>query len=294
MARSPELDAIIAMLREMPILDPDIEVGRALMTPDALGPLPEGIIETATTLAGRTCVELVPDGYDTEGELLWLHGGGYCIGSAASHRGLGASLTTASNRRVHLLDYRLAPENPFPAAVDDAVTALGSLIDRHGADRVAIGGDSAGGGLAVAAQIARRDQGLERPSAAICISPWADLTISAESYTTRADADPMATAEGLRRMAGHYLGGTDAKEPLASPVFGHLAGLAPHLIVVGTAEVLLDDSRALTAALHDHDVPAVLSEWDDMIHVFPAFGDALPEAGQAIELIADFLENPPA
>jgi monoterpene epsilon-lactone hydrolase len=224
--------------------------------------------------------------------LLWLHGGGYCLGSPEVHRGLGVSLASATNRAVYLLDYRLAPEDPYPAALDDTVAAARALIALNGAANVCIGGDSAGGGLCVATQIVLRDAGDSGPTAAVCLSPWADLTLSGASILEREALDPMLSPAALANMADAYLGGHKADDPLVSPALGDLHDLAPHLIIVGSREVLHDDAEALANRLHSDGVPAVLSVWDDMIHVFAIFGGVLREADDAIEIIAAFLDDP--
>lgn len=290
MARSAALDAIIEIFDAMPPIGEDIDLSRSLMVAGEPPPLPEGVHAEYETLGGRPCLRIAPDDHD--GVLLWLHGGGYCLGSPELHRGLGVALATASNRAIYLLEYRLAPENPYPAALDDAVAATRSLIDEHGASNVCIGGDSAGGGLCVAAEIVLREAGDPAPAAAVCISPWADLTLKAGSITQRAQSDPMLSPTALTNMAASYLGDTAPHDPLVSPALGDLTGLAPHLIIVGTSEVLHDDAEALASALHRNSVPAVLSVWDDMIHVFPIFAGALPEADDAISMIAAFLDDP--
>jgi monoterpene epsilon-lactone hydrolase len=290
LAKSPILDTIIELFEAIPPIGEDIDLTRSLMTGSDPAPLPEGVSAADEMLGGRRSLRIEPE--DHKGTLLWLHGGGYCIGSPELHRGLGVALALASQRVVHLLDYRLAPEDPYPAALDDAVAATRSLITEHGAENVCIGGDSAGGGLCIATEIVLGQSDEPAPKAAVCISPWADLTLQAASITERAELDPMLSPAGLANMAACYLGDTTPLDPLASPVLGDLTGLAPHLIMVGTREVLHDDAQALTQALHRDGVPAVLSVWDDMIHVFPMFTGALPEADEAISMIAAFLDDP--
>jgi len=256
-------------------------------------PLPDGVTVEPTTLAGRPAESITPAAGTGAHVVLYLHGGGYCIGSISTHRNLAARLALASGSRVVTLDYRLAPEHPFPAAVDDAVAAYAELVDR-GTDPtdLAIAGDSAGGGLTVATLLAIRDAGLPMPAAGVCLSPWTDLTQSGASYRSRAEADPMITKAGLDTMAAAYLDGGSADDPIASPLFADLTGLPPLLVHVGDAEMLLDDSVRLHERAVAAGVDATLQVWDDMIHVFQAFpADLLPESDESIAGIAAFLDD---
>jgi monoterpene epsilon-lactone hydrolase len=190
------------------------------------------------------------------------------------------------------VDYRLAPEHPHPAAVEDATAAYRFLLDTGiSPGNLAIGGDSAGGGLTVACLIALRDAGLPLPAAGVCISPWVDLTQSGESMDSKADEDPMVSREALQVMANAYLGGGDPKEATASPLFADLAGLPPLLIQVGTAETLLDDATRLAERAKSQGVDVTLEAWEEMIHVWHAFAVLLPEGRQAIERIGEFLSE---
>ncbi len=215
-------NANIEMIRELLAASgmdsPTVEQQREAIeqTAGAIPP-PDGVTITPTTIGGRPAEWVAPDAAVTDQVVLYLHGGGYCIGSIRTHRSLAARLALAYGGRVANLDYRLAPEHPFPAAIDDVVAAYGDLLDQ-GIDpaRIAVAGDSAGGGLTVAALVAIRDSPLPRPGAAVCLSPWTDLTQSASSWTTRAAVDPMVTKSGLDLMAAAYLAGHDATDPLAS------------------------------------------------------------------------------
>jgi epsilon-lactone hydrolase len=224
--------------------------------------------------------------------LLYLHGGGYVIGSPRSHRHLAASLARAAGAATLLPDYRLAPEHPFPAAVEDAVAAYRWLLE-HGAQpgRVVIAGDSAGGGLTVATLLVLRDRGLPRPAAGVCISPWVDLTCTAPSYATKAASDPIVAHEGVDMMAKAYLGATDARTPLASPLYADLTGLPPLLVQVGSEEVLLDDAVGLAERAKAAGVAATLEVWPDMIHVWHWFFPMLDEGRKAIAGIGDFVRQ---
>ncbi|MSP42580.1 MAG: alpha/beta hydrolase [Alphaproteobacteria bacterium] len=230
----------------------------------------------------------VKDGY----AILYLHGGGYVMGSINTHRSLAGEISRASKAAVLLTDYRLAPEHKFPAAVEDGVAAFKYLLDQ-GFDpaKTAIGGDSAGGGLAAATLVALRDQKLPMPGAGILISPWADLTCSNPSYKTRAAADPMIASDGLAGMTGSYLGSASPVHPHASPGLADLTGLPPLLIHVGDAEVLLDDSIRLDLKAKACGVDSTLEVWDKMIHVWHAFHLMLDEGKQGIERIGEFLRG---
>lgn len=232
-----------------------------------------------------------PDGVGAGSPVvLYFHGGGYVMGSVNTIRPLAANLAVAAGARVLALGYRLAPEHPFPAAVDDAVAAWRWLLD-GGADpaAVAFGGDSAGGGLTVAALLAARDQGVPRPAAAVCISPWVDLTLAGESYDRNAATDPDVLRWRLEEMARLYLAGADPRIPLASPVFGDLAGLPPLLVHAGTSELLEDDAVLLTAVARTAGVSVTLELYQDMIHVWHAYAPGLPEGTAGIERIAAWL-----
>jgi phosphinothricin tripeptide acetyl hydrolase len=223
--------------------------------------------------------------------VLYLHGGGYVIGSPRSHRHLAAAIATSSGASAVLLDYRRAPEHPFPAAVDDAVAAYRWLLEVARVDpkSIAIAGDSAGGGLTVALLLALRDGGAPLPAAGICISPWVDLTCSLGSYVTKAAVDPVVQPPLVAVMAKAYLGGEDPRTPLASPLHADLRGLPPLLIQVGSEEVLLDDARELAARAQGAGVDVTLEVWDRMIHVWHWFLPMLDEAPAAIDRIGVFV-----
>jgi len=256
-------------------------------------PPPDTVVVEPTTVAGRPAEWVTPRAGASDRVVLYLHGGGYCIGSLATHRNLVSRLALAYGGRVLNLDYRLAPEHPFPAAVDDAVGAYRELLDSgRSPSQIAVAGDSAGGGLTVAALVAIRQQGLPQPAAGVCLSPWVDLTQSAATYVSRAEVDPMVTKDGLDVMAAAYLGEASLNEPLASPLFADLAGLAPLLVHVGDAEVLLDDALALRDTARAAGVDVTFDLWPEMIHVFQAFpAELLPESDLSITAIAAFLDQ---
>jgi epsilon-lactone hydrolase len=216
--------------------------------------------------------------------LLYLHGGGYVIGSLDSHRHLAAEAGRAAGIAALALDYRLAPEHPFPAAVDDALAGYRFLLGRGiSPGRVALAGDSAGGGLVVAAMLAIRDAGLPQPACGWCISPWVDMEAIGETMTSKAAADPTVQRAGLLDMAKMYLRGADPRSPLAAPIYGDLSGLAPLMIQVGACETLLDDALRLAKIGGAADVRVDLQIWPEMIHVWQLFHPELKAGRQAIE-----------
>ena len=234
---------------------------------------------------------LEPPGVRADTVLLYLHGGGYVIGSPRSHRHLAAAIARAAGTRALVLDYRLAPEHPFPAALDDAIAAYQWLRGQGIAPgRIVVAGDSAGGGLTVATLLALRDRGLPRPAAGVCISPWVDLTCSGKSYATKAASDPIVAHDTITALAEAYVGTSgDRKAPLASPLHADLRHLPPLLVQVGSEEVLLDDALGLGARARAAGVDATVEEWPAMIHVWHWFLPMLDEAEQAVAVIGKFI-----
>jgi monoterpene epsilon-lactone hydrolase len=224
--------------------------------------------------------------------VLYLHGGGYVIGSVKSHRDLMSRISRGAKARVLGLNYRLAPENPFPAAVEDSVASYRWLLAQGiKPSRIAIAGDSAGGGLTVATLVAIRDARLQVPGAGVCLSPWIDMEAIGESIKTRAQADPVVSREVLLGMAETYLHGKDPRTPLAAPLYADLKGLPPLLIQVGDAETLLDDSKRLADRAGAAGVQVKLEVWPEMIHVWQLFAGYLPEGQQAVDGINKFISD---
>jgi acetyl esterase/lipase len=252
-------------------------------------PLPTGLAASAETRAGVAVERLAPAA-PAALTLLHLHGGGYVMGDPASSRGLTTRLALTVPATVFSVDYRLAPQHPFPAAADDALAVYANLV-QGGADpgRLAVIGESAGGGLAVATLLAARDAGLPMPAACVALSPWTDLACAGGSHTALHGRDPLLTRDVLLEMAQLYLAGRAATEPLASPLHADLTGLPPLLIQAGAEEVLLDDAVGLAEAARASGVEVELQVWPEMIHVWQMFGDALPEALDAIAAIRAFL-----
>jgi epsilon-lactone hydrolase len=221
---------------------------------------------------------------DRDAALLYLHGGGFVIGSLDSHRHLVTEAGRAANAWALALDYRLAPEHPFPAAVEDAVSGYRFLLSGgYAPARIAIAGDSAGGGLVVSTMIAIRDAGLPQPGCGWCTSPWVDMEAIGETMSTKAAADPTVQKAGLLDMAGMYLNGADPCSPLAAPLYADLSGIAPLLIQAGAAETLLDDAIRLAKAAGAADVRVDLQIWPEMIHVWHLFHPELKAGRRAIE-----------
>jgi len=228
---------------------------------------------------------------NTNRVILYLHGGAYILGSITSSRALTLSFLCMSNARVLAIDYRLAPEHPFPAGLEDAISVYKWLIESEKIkpENIIIAGASAGGGLTIATLIKLRDEGVPLPSAGIVISPWADLTCSSESFTQKEELDPWLTPEGLKNCAILYGGNNDLRNPYISTVFADFKGLSPLYIQVGTSEILLDDSINLAEQAKAADVDVKLDIWENLIHVFAAF--ETPESQQARERIEKFIKE---
>ena len=252
---------------------------------------PDGVTCTPVDAGGVSAEWSVAAGVDEAKVVLYVHGGGYVMGSAGSHRDMTGRLSKAAGARVLSLNYRLAPEHPFPAPVDDAVAAYRWLLAQGiSPGNIAVAGDSAGGGLAIATLLALRDAGEPLPAAGIGISAWVDMEGTGESMTTRAAVDPVVQKEGLLGMAKLYLGDADPKSPLAAPLHADLGGLPPLLLQVGDAETLLDDSTRLAEKARAAGVDVTLKVWDEMPHVWHLFAPILPEGRQAIDEIGSFVQ----
>ena len=226
-----------------------------------------------------------------QGVLLYLHGGAYCLGSVRIHSDLIARLVCATKSRVLALDYRLAPEYPYPAALNDVLQAYRWLIAQgNDPSNIVIAGDSAGGGLAIAAILALREVKENLPGAAICISPWVDFTLSGKSMRNRASDDPLLTSEALAIYTKAYFGGKNVDLKSMSPLFENLHGLPPLLIQVGSDEILLDDAVRLAENARSYGVEVTLQIYDGLFHVFHMVS-VLPETRDALQQISDFLQT---
>ena len=221
---------------------------------------------------------------------LYLHGGAYALGSCDSHRGLVTRIAEAAGVDTVLPEYRLAPEHPFPAGLDDAVAAYRALLDQgYAAQDVVIGGDSAGGGLTVGAMLQLRHQGVPLPRAAVLLSPFLDMTASGETMKTRAEQDPWFEPEHLEVVIGHYCPDQELANPLLSPVFANVAGLPPALIHVGDDEILLSDSTRFAEKLQAAGIDVQLKVFPGMWHVFQLFVGKMPESGAAVQEIGLYI-----
>ena len=234
---------------------------------------------------------IVPINASPEKAILYFHGGGFRIGSIASHRDLIARMADAGGCRALAVNYRLAPEHRFPAALDDALAAYGWMLGQGlNANDIAFAGDSAGGNLVLATMLSIRNVGLPLPAAAALMSPWTDVAATGASYVSRAEADPIHQRPMILALARNYLGEGDPFDPLASPLYADLEGLPPLLIQVGDRETVLDDSTSLADKARAAGVDAELQVWDGMIHVFQMFPE-IPQAQQAIAAVATFLRR---
>jgi len=246
-------------------------------------PAAPDIVVEPVTVNGVAAEWTTAPGADHSYAVLYLHGGGYVIGSLDSHRHLAAEVGRAAEARCLALDYRLAPEHPFPAAVDDALAGYRYLLDAGIApERIALAGDSAGGGLVVAVLLAIRDAGLAQPACGWCLSPWVDMEAIGASMTGKAAEDPSVQKEPLLEMAAHYLHGADPRAPLAAPIYADLRGLAPLFIQVGAAETLLDDAIRLAGVAGAAHVPVTLEVWPEMVHVWHLYHPDLAAGRSAI------------
>lgn len=231
-------------------------------------------------------------GADATAAILFLHGGGYCSGSIRSHRSLATELGRASGARTLALEYRLAPEHPYPAALEDALAAWRFLRgEGFAASRVALAGDSAGAGLSLALMLALRDAGEPLPAGAWLASPWVDLAMTGASISGKDAVDPLIHGPYLQELADAYLAGRDPRDPGASPLHADLRGLPPVMIQVGSAETLLDDAARIAGALGAADVATRLEIWPGMIHAFPLWSARLRDGRRALDAAGAFLRR---
>jgi acetyl esterase/lipase len=242
--------------------------------------------------AGGVSAVWVAASPDPDLTILYCHGGAFAVGSSWHNRGMLSVLAEAADARVLSVDYRLAPEHPFPAGFEDTLAAYVWLLDQ-GADpaRLVLAGDSCGANLVLAAALAARDAGHPLPAALALISPWVDLTQSGFSYETNAHLDSFVPKDGMDFLADNYLAGASATDPVASPLFADFGGLPPVLIQVGVGECLLADSLSLNETLARHGVATVLEAWPHHVHVWPVWAPRVPEGREAIERIGQFLES---
>ena len=285
---STELQSIIDFFRSSPG-DPSIDMATRRSNMDRMmgsSPIPDGVTVEALDAGGVPAERVIAAGANDAACLLYLHGGAYVSGSLSSHRSHVARLSAEIGCSVLNVGYRLAPEDPFPAAVEDAVAAYRWLARTIDPARVAVAGDSAGGGLTVALLISLRDGRVALPAAGALISPWTDLTMTAASYETRRHADPVLDREGLAADAALYLAGADPASPLASPMHAELAGLPPLLVHVGDAECLLDDSVVFGERACAAGVDCTVEVTPEAIHIWHVMADLAPEGADAVADLA--------
>lgn len=254
-------------------------------------PPPGDIAYVADQIAGVGCEWVTGPGSRADHIVVWMHGGAFCVGSCLTHRGIAGEIARYAEARVLTVDYRLSPENPFPAGRDDCIAVYTEVAAMTGVVKLAVGGDSAGGALALATLLFARDQGIRTPDAAVLLSPWLDLRCTSNSHLTKAGIDPMIDSNILRRLAGEYLGKTPSGDAQASPGLAVLNGLPPLLVQVGTDEVLLDDSLDFDRNARAAGVDVSIEVWSEMIHVFQAFHMLLPEGALALAQIGRFLKR---
>ncbi len=255
-------------------------------------PLAPGTSATEVDAGGVPAILCERDGGTDDPVLVYFHGGGYRIASALAYRAFGSHVASACDARVQLVDYRLAPEHPVQAAVDDAVAAYGwALANLAPAPRVVIGGDSAGGGLTAALLLTSGSRGLPAPAGAICLSPWVDLRNTAASYDSQASVDTMWSKSSATEAAALYLAGHDPADPLASPVLGDWSGMPPLLVLVGELETLIDDASELAAVARAAGVDVEHDVYPEMPHVWQLNYPQFPEAVAAVEQIGAFVRR---
>ena len=288
---SLRLSALIFWLRQVErpaivsITDPDKARNRMERQARWFARLPRGTSSTWSGLGGVPALRIAPPDPRRPGTILFFHGGAYVFGSPRTHAAMLARIAARTGLTAVLPGYRLAPEHPFPAAVDDALTAYRALLETT-ADPVVLGGDSAGGGLVLALLARIVALGLPKPALTLALSPWTDLTLSGASLTTNARPESFLPAERLPELRDIYLCGADPADPAASPLLADFTGATPVAIWVGSTEILRDDSRRMVARLQAQGVQATLTEAPRHPHVWPMFAPFLPEANATLDDIA--------
>lgn len=253
-------------------------------------PVNESFLFRETTIGGVPGLWM--DAPDSPNVLMYVHGGAMLVGTAEVYRGLSGNLASAAGVNHFSIDYRLAPEHQYPAAIDDVVSAYkGLLLEGYAPKNIVVAGDSAGGGLVLSLLIALKKAGIEQPAGAVVLSPWADLTHSGESMTTMADKDVSLTKAGLESGARQYLGNHPADAPLASPVFADLHNLAPLMIQVGTTEILHSDSTRIRDAVQAAGGEVVFHEWEDMPHDWSLFSFMLSEGRDMVDEVGAWIKT---
>lgn len=254
--------------------------------------LPEGVRFEAADYAGCNAEWVVPVGARSDKLVLYFHGGGFVMGSSQSHRGIVAGFMRRLGCRALVFDYRLAPEHPAPAAVEDGVAIYSWLLtEGYRPENIAFAGDSSGGGIELGALLKLKDEGLPLPAVCAAFSPCVDMTMAGESHLTRAKADPCTPPGMTETYLGYYVGEGDPLHPYASPLFGDLSGLPPLIIQVGNDETLRDDSVRLAQKARQAGVEVQAKVWPGMFHCFPLLAPMFPEATQALEEVCVFMRD---
>jgi monoterpene epsilon-lactone hydrolase len=287
-------DMVDQILRDAPFdLGGDVAAQRPLLDQMLTAqPLPADVRVTPGDLGGVPVVFIDIADVEPRGIIFHIHGGGFALGSAEGSVGLASSLARKAGMRAVSVGYRLAPEHPYPAALQDVTAAYRALLEQAGsAGPVVVSGESAGGNLAVELLIAAQAEGLTMPAAALLLSPMTDLTVTGRSYAAKANADPAISAQAIRTRAADYLAGTDPADPQVSPIFADLSGLPPLLIQAGSHEVLLDDATRLAAKAAADDVAVILDITPGVPHVFQAFAALLEEGDAALNRAARFVND---
>jgi epsilon-lactone hydrolase len=289
-------DMVDQILRDAPFdLGGNVAVQRPLLEQMLTSqPLPADVRTTPGDLGGIAVVFIDIADVEPRGTIFHIHGGGFALGSAAGSVGLASSLARKTGMRAVSVDYRLAPEHPYPAGLQDVTAAYRALLEQAGsAAHVVVSGESAGGNLAVELLVAGKADGLTMPAAALLLSPMTDLTATGSSYAGKADVDPAISAQAIRTRTADYLAGTDTdrSDPLVSPIFADLSGLPPLLIQAGSHEVLLDDATRLAVKAATDDVAVILDITPGVPHVFQAFADLLDEGDIALNRAARFIKD---
>ena len=266
------------------------ELRRLLRELTSAQPLPAEVTVTAAALGGVPTAEITVDGIEPRHVVLYFHGGVYVLGDAFQAAGLAAQVARRTSAKAISVDYRLAPEHPYPAAVDDALATYEALLDNGTAPSdIAFAGESAGGGLAIATLVNARDHGLPQPAAAFVMSPYADLTLAGTTMETKREVDPLLSRENLQARVPDYTSGQDAAIGLISPIFADLSGLPPLIIQAGSHEVLLDDAVRLARQAATADVEVTLDITPGVPHVFQAYYPFLDEAAVALDRAGQLL-----
>ena len=287
-------DTVDQILRSAPFdLGGEVAVHRPLLEQLLTAqPLPVDVRMTPGRLGGIPVIYVDIADVEPKGTVLHVHGGGFALGSARGSVGLASDLARRTGMRAVSIDYRLAPENPYPAAIQDVTAAYRALLEQtRGADRVVVSGESAGGNLAIELLIAGKAEGLTMPAAVVLFSPMTDLTVTGASFTSKAHVDPSVSAKAIGTRVAEYLAGTDPANPLVSPIFADLTGLPPLLIQAGSHEVLLDDATRLAVKAAADDVAVILDITPNVPHVFQAFAGILEEGDAALVRAAAFVKR---